>query len=86
MSKQQPTLLSETNWHWSDDSIVASSAAGSSIVRLPELHRWLIGKASIVLLPQDRMLLILPRRVLTDDQARDIEDTLGRFARKTRRA
>lgn len=86
MSKQQATLLSETTWEWNSDSVVASSAAGSSVVRLPELHRWLSGKASIVLMPQERILLVLPRRVLTDDQARDIEDTLGRFARKTPRA
>lgn len=81
MSRQQPSLLSPTTWRWDDDGMTASSAAGDSIVRWGELHRRLIGKRSIVVMPQERMLLILPKRALTHAQADDLVRTLTAFAR-----
>lgn len=80
MSQQQPSLLSETTWRWDDTGLSASSAAGTSLIRWPELYRWLSGSASIVLMPNQRMLLIMPRRFLADEQARDLEETLRAFS------
>lgn len=80
MSQQQPSLLSETTWRWDDDGVTASSAAGTSLVRWPELYRWLRGSASIVLMLNQRMLLVMPRRFLSDEQARDLEETLRAFS------
>ena len=80
MSQQQPSLLSETTWRWDDDGLSASSAAGTSLIRWPELYRWLRGSASIVLMLNQRMLLIMPRRFLSDAQERDLEETLRAFS------
>jgi hypothetical protein len=80
MSQQQPSLLSETTWRWDDTGLSASSAAGTSFVRWPELYRWLSGSASIVLMLNQRMVLVMPRRFLSDEQARDLEETLRAFS------
>jgi len=79
MSQQQPSLLSETTWHWDDDGLTASSAAGTSVVRWADLYRWLSGPTSIALMLNERMLLIMPRRFLSEVQARDLEETLRAF-------
>lgn len=80
MSQQQPSLLSGTTWHWDDVGVTASSAAGTSIVRWGDLYRWLSGPTSIVLMMNERMLLIMPRRFPTDIQARNLEEALRAFS------
>ena len=80
VTQQQPNLLSETTWHWDDAGVTASSAAGTSIVRWGDLYRWLSGPTSIVLMMNERMLLIMPRRFLSDIQARNLEETLRAFS------
>ncbi len=80
MSKRQLSLLSETTWEWDEGTVVATSQAGSSNIRLANLYRWIDGRASVVLMPQERLLLILPRRVLTENQAADLRGMLQRLA------
>lgn len=79
VTQQQPSLLSETTWRWDDGGLTASSAAGTCLVRWADLYRWLSGPTSIVLMLNERMLLVMPRRFLSDDQARDLGETLRVF-------
>lgn len=72
MAAQQPTLLATTTWSWNDEHLIAKSDAGSCNVDWTSLHRWRADARSIVLLLNDRMVLILPRRFTTEDQAQDI--------------
>lgn len=85
MSRENPALLSATEWRWDDGRVVATSAAGSAIVRWSDLHRWLKGSASVVLLPTERMLLILPLRAIDATDAADLLGTIARFARDARK-
>ena len=80
MSKRQPSLLSETTWEWDEGTVVAISQAGISNIQLANLYRWIDGRTSVVLMPQERLLLILPRRVLTENQAGDLRGMLQRLA------
>jgi hypothetical protein len=84
MCRQQPNLLAETRWRWDDEGIEVSSRAGSSRIVWPELHRWISGRHAIVLLPQARLILTLPRRAGAESELRDLEATIRRFAAQAR--
>lgn len=86
MGEQQPSLFSETVWRWNDKELVAESAAGCSRIEWGSLYGWLADDRSIVLRPQERMVLILPRRVLAPEQDADLLAALDRFAVKARRS
>lgn len=86
MVEQQPSLFSETMWRWNDEGVVAESGAGSSRIQWSSLYAWLFNADSIVLRPQERIVLILPRRVLSPEQDADLFATLERFAVKARRS
>lgn len=86
MVEQQPSLFSETEWRWNDQELTVRSAAGSSRIEWPTLYGWLANEKSIVIRPQERLVLILPRRVLAPDQAADLIATLERFAVRACRA
>jgi len=86
MAEQQPSLFSETTWRWDDSMLVAESAAGTSRIDWASLYGWLASDSSIVVRPQERIVLILPRRVLTVEQDTDLLAVLDRFAVKARRS
>jgi hypothetical protein len=86
MAEQQPSLLSETEWRWNDEELIAQSAAGTSRIEWGSLYRWLSNEETIALMPQERMLLMLPRRALSAEQATDLISTLERFAVRARRS
>lgn len=86
MGEQQPSLFSETTWRWDDTRLVAESAAGSSRIEWATLHGWLASDTLIVVRPQERIVLILPRRVLSAEQDADLLAALDRFAEKAQRS
>ncbi|WP_307116767.1 YcxB family protein [Sphingomonas kyeonggiensis] len=86
MAEQQPSLFSETSWRWDGAGLVADSAAGTSRVEWASLYGWLADGKSIVVRPQERIVLILPRHVLSPEQDADLIATLERFAVKARRS
>lgn len=86
MAEQQPSLFSETSWRWDDAGLVADSAAGTSRVEWASLYGWLANDRAIVVRPQERIVLILPRHVLSPEQDADLIATLERFAVKARRS
>jgi hypothetical protein len=86
MGEQQPSLFSETTWRWDNTQLLAESAAGSSRVEWRSLYAWLANDESIVLRPQERIILILPRRALAEGQAADLLAMLDQFAVKARRS
>ena len=86
MTDQQPSLLSETEWRWDDEMLVAQSAAGSSRIEWRSLYRWLANDETILVMPQERLILTLPRRVLQVEQAADLIATMERFAVRARRS
>lgn len=86
MAEQQPSLFSETTWRWDDSMLVAESAAGTSRIEWASLYGWLVNDRSIVIRPQERIVLILPRRVLTAEQDADLLAMLDRFAVKAQRS
>jgi len=86
MAAQQPSLLSETTWRWDDATLVAESKAGSSRIEWASLYGWLASDSAIAVRPQERIVLILPRRVLSAEQATDLIAAMERFAVKARRS
>ena len=86
MTDQQPSLFSETEWRWDDEMVVVQSAAGSSRIEWGTLYRWLANDETILVIPQERLILTLPRRVLHAEQAADLIATMERFAIRARRS
>lgn len=70
--RQQRSLNSETTVTWSDSDIHFSAGDFSARLTWAEIVAVLEDRKSIILLPSDYMLFILPKRVLLSFQIADI--------------
>ena len=80
MFAQRPSLTDPITIDWDDDRLMLTGASGHTIQPWATLHRWVSDDRSIVLLPSDRMLLLVPTRALGAAQAADLIGTLRRRA------
>lgn len=81
MARQQRTLLSETSFSWSEVGIDAASEAGTSRSRWADLHRSICGSRTLVFLLNERLMLLVPLRVLDDTQRADLRALATSVAR-----
>ena len=78
--RQQPGLLDEAVWTWTDTGMDIESPGGMARFRWSQLDRAFVGRRSFILNPQTLLLYTLPRRVLGADEQTDLEATIAKFA------
>lgn len=76
---QRPSMAEPVQFRWSADAIHATARTGTTDQPWTELHRQLRDAHSFVFLLTDQMMLLIPRRVLTAEQAIDLAETADRY-------
>lgn len=79
---QRPAMRDEAHYAWTDEHLVGATRTGTTVQPWRELHRQLRDDRSFVFLMTDQMLLLVPRRALTVEQASDLADTADRHGPK----
>ena len=81
MFAQRPSMHDPVTVEWDDERITFTARFGTSIQLWSELYRTLVDDRLIVFLLSDRMILPLPRRVLTAEQIGDLQRLASRTER-----
>lgn len=76
---QRPSMGRPVQFRWSDERLFAAATDGTTDQPWNELHRQLRDDQSFVFLMTDQLMLLVPRRVLTDEQAADLVATADRY-------
>ena len=76
--RQQTSMHKPLRFAWSSEGCVQGSTHGEGTYVWSDLHRWSNGLSAVLIYHTDNLFFVLPRRVLTDEQHRDLVDTLSR--------
>ncbi len=68
----------EGTFRWNDDGLSYVTANGTGQYGWLELDRWRLGRSAILFFITDNAFFYLPNRVLSDEQRRDLADTMQR--------
>lgn len=79
MMAQNKALRSEVRCCWDTRAVQFFGTNGNADLVWSDLHRWLYDENSFVFLPSDKMMLLLPTRVLSRDQIADLRAIALRF-------
>jgi hypothetical protein len=75
--RQQTSMHKLLRFAWSGKGCVQGSAHGEGTYVWSDLHRWSNGSSAVLIYHTDNLFFVLPRRALTDEQHRDLVDTLS---------
>lgn len=78
MFAQRLSMADAVHARWDDEGLILSASSGLTNQPWSTLHRWVADARSIVFLPTDRMMLLIPMRSLSAEQAADLRDTAER--------
>jgi len=75
--RQNPSFYKSYHYHWSDDGLAYRSERESGMRPWKDFYRWSDGSEALLLMLNEQLFYIIPRRALTDAQAEDLRATLG---------
>ena len=75
--RQRATFRQPITYRWSDEGFGYEASHGSGLIPWRDVHRWRAAKHSFMFFADDYLFYFIPRTVLEDAQARDLEATLA---------
>jgi hypothetical protein len=82
---QRAALRELIDYGWSEAGLNYANVHGSGCMPWADVYRWHAGKSCYLVFIDERMSMFIPRAVLTDAQAQDLETTVNAAAVRTAR-
>jgi hypothetical protein len=73
--RQQRTLHRDFTYGWSEEGIHHRSDRGTGAIAWSDIHRWSEQRHTFLFYMNDRLFHFIPRRLLSDAEARDLSTT-----------